>query len=242
MIIEGDGWRLSPGAARAMGARYKSFLDYIKDPELKKRSRLTTILAARAFRNRTRTITRRCQSPTTHIVKGHIAHIVPDGVVIADGTHVKLDVLDLGHRFRCARLYAADERHGLNSTTIHRGVEGKDLFYGARAAWLSPPVHALRAVAPGNNVPVPLGLDQESPASCGYITEARAGRADRQPRRTNSSPASARLPGTVWIAAAITGTPASSPRRSFGPFRRGAQSVFEQVPRRISVHSHRRKS
>jgi hypothetical protein len=33
------------------------------------------------------------QLPNAHIVKGQIDHIVPDGVVMADGTHVALDVL-----------------------------------------------------------------------------------------------------------------------------------------------------
>jgi cation diffusion facilitator CzcD-associated flavoprotein CzcO len=31
------------------------------------------------------------QLPNAHIVKGQIARIVPDGVVVADGTQVKLD-------------------------------------------------------------------------------------------------------------------------------------------------------
>ena len=33
------------------------------------------------------------QLPNAHIVKGQITSIVPDGVVMADGTQVKLDVL-----------------------------------------------------------------------------------------------------------------------------------------------------
>ena len=33
------------------------------------------------------------QLPNAHIVKGKIDRIVPDGVVMADGTHVKLHVL-----------------------------------------------------------------------------------------------------------------------------------------------------
>jgi len=37
MIIEGDAWRLKPGPQReAMEREYTSFLDYIRDPELKK--------------------------------------------------------------------------------------------------------------------------------------------------------------------------------------------------------------
>jgi hypothetical protein len=41
-------------------------------------------------------------------------------------------------------------------------VEGEDLFlWRHRATGLSQPVHALGPFAPVNNVPVPLGLDQE---------------------------------------------------------------------------------
>jgi hypothetical protein len=39
VINEGDAWRLYPGAQReAMESEYRSYLDYIKDPELKKKS------------------------------------------------------------------------------------------------------------------------------------------------------------------------------------------------------------
>jgi cation diffusion facilitator CzcD-associated flavoprotein CzcO len=65
MINEGDAWRLYPGAQRqAMETEYRSYLDYIKDPELKKKLAPDYNLGCTRIRNQTRTITRRCSSPT----------------------------------------------------------------------------------------------------------------------------------------------------------------------------------
>jgi cation diffusion facilitator CzcD-associated flavoprotein CzcO len=64
-INEGDRWRLYPGPQRdAMEREYASFLDYIKDPELRQKLTPDYNLGCTRIPNPTRIITRRCSSPT----------------------------------------------------------------------------------------------------------------------------------------------------------------------------------
>jgi cation diffusion facilitator CzcD-associated flavoprotein CzcO len=94
MINEGDAWRLYPGAQReAMENEYRSYLDYIKDPELNKKLTPDYNLGCTRIPKSDKNYYEAVQLPNAHIVKGQIARIVPDGVVMADRTHVELDVL-----------------------------------------------------------------------------------------------------------------------------------------------------
>jgi hypothetical protein len=76
-----------------MEREYKSYLDSIKDPELKRKLTPDYNLGCIRIPKSDKNYYDAVQLPNAHIVKGEIARIVPDGVVIADGTHVALDLL-----------------------------------------------------------------------------------------------------------------------------------------------------
>ena len=148
MINEGDAWRLYPGPQReAMEREYRSYLDYIKDPDLKQKLTPDYNLGCTRIPKSDRNYYEAVQLPNAHIVKGHIDHIEPEGIVMADGTHVPLDVLV--YRLRPARLYAADEFDWAQRRDDRRGMERENLFvWRDRAARLPQFVHALRSVQP----------------------------------------------------------------------------------------------
>ena len=99
------------------------------------------------------------QLPNAHIVKGKIDRIVPDGVVMADGTHVKLDVLVYATGFDAHAYMRPMNVMGLNGTTIDEAWKEKIYSYGGIALPGFPMLYG--PFSPVNNVPVPLGLDQE---------------------------------------------------------------------------------
>jgi cation diffusion facilitator CzcD-associated flavoprotein CzcO len=191
MINEGDSWRLKPGRQREATEReYKSYLDYVKDPELKKMLTPDYNLGCTRIPKSDKNYYEAVQLPNAHIVKGQITSVVPDGVVMADGTHVKLDVLVYATGFDAHAYMRPMKVTGLNGTTIDEAW--KEKIY-------SSPRHA--PAAPRSHRP--------------------------SPRPRNSSPGSALpSPGPSGSAAARTGTPASSPRRSCGPFRRASTRRF----------------
>src|ERR1700723_2236451 len=119
MINEGDRWRLQPGAQRdAMEREYASFLDYIKDPELRKKLTPDYNLGCTRIPKSDKNYYEAVQLPNAHILKGQIAHIVPDGVVMADGNQVKLDVLVYATGFDAHAYMRPMNVTGLNGTTI----------------------------------------------------------------------------------------------------------------------------
>jgi hypothetical protein len=208
-----------------MEQEFSSYLDYIKDPELKKKLTPDYNLGCTRIPKSDKNYYEAVQLPNAHIVKGQITSIVPDGVVMADGTQVKLDVLVYATGFDAHAYMRPMNVTGLNGTTIHEAWKEKIYSYGGIALPGFPNLFMLYGpFAPVNNVPVPLGLDQEIAASCGLL--ARPAPAPPQwhplpPRRTDSSLASAApFPEQSGSAAARIGTPASSPRRSCGPSRR----------------------
>src|SRR5229473_5624690 len=118
-INEFDRWRLEPGAQRqAMEREYQSFLDCIKDPELKKKLTPDYNLGCTRIPKSDKNYYEAVQQPNAHIVKGEIARIVPDGVVIMDGTQVGLDVLVYATGFDAHAYLRPMAVTGLNGTTI----------------------------------------------------------------------------------------------------------------------------
>src|SRR5437879_8557064 len=94
MINDGDSWRLYPGPQReAMEREYRSYLDYIKDPELRQKLTPDYNLGCTRIPKSDRNYYEAVQLPNAHIVKGQIDRIEPDGIVMRDGTRVALDVL-----------------------------------------------------------------------------------------------------------------------------------------------------
>jgi hypothetical protein len=89
--------------------------------------------------------------------------------------------------------------------------------------------------APVNNVPVPLGLDQEIAYIMRLIAEARARRAAVSPTVTATRKFLARLdtafPGTVWVGGCKNWYTSQQPTPVLWPFRQSEhKAFFEQVP------------
>jgi cation diffusion facilitator CzcD-associated flavoprotein CzcO len=73
------------------------------------------------------------QLPNAHIVKGEIARILPDGVVMADGIHVKLDVLVYATGFDAHAYMRPMKVAGLNGATIDEAWKDTIYSYGGIA-------------------------------------------------------------------------------------------------------------
>jgi len=246
-INEGDRWRLEPGPQReAMEREFRSYLDCIKDSELKKKLTPDYNLGCTRIPKSDKNYYEAVQLPNAHIVKGQIARIVPDGVVMADGTHVDLDVLVYATGFDAHAYMRPMTVTGLNGTTIDEAWREKIYSYGGIALPGFPNLFMLYGpFAPVNNVPVPLGLDQEIACIMRLIAEARArrasGRADRRRDREIPRPArrrvsryrlGRRLQELVYRRSGHAGPVAAAAERAQGILRRGAGGRF-------SVHSHR---
>jgi cation diffusion facilitator CzcD-associated flavoprotein CzcO len=112
-----------------MEREYGSYLDYIKDPELKNKLTPDYNLGCTRIPKSDKNYYEAVQLPNAHVVKGEIARIEPDGVVMADGTRVKLDVLVYATGFDAHAYMRPMNVTGLNGTTIdeacvlpHRGM------------------------------------------------------------------------------------------------------------------------
>ena len=128
MINDGDSWRLYPGPQReAMEREYRSYLDYVKDPELRQKLTPEYNLGCTRIPKSDRNYYQAVQLPNAHIVKGHVERIEPDGIVMADGTRVAA---------RRARLATGFDPHaymrpmnvtGLNGVTIDEAWKGRSI-------------------------------------------------------------------------------------------------------------------
>jgi cation diffusion facilitator CzcD-associated flavoprotein CzcO len=205
LINESDRWRLEPGPLRdAMEREYRSFLDTIKDPELKKKLTPDYNLGCTRIPKSDRNYYEAVQLPNAHIVKGNIDRIEPDGAVMADGSHIALDVLVYATGFDPHAYMRPMNVTGLNGVTINEAWQEKIYSYGGIALPGFPNLFMLYGpFSPVNNVPVPLGLEQEIGCIMRLITEARARRAAVAPTVAATETFLARLgaafPGTVWV-------------------------------------------
>ncbi|HEY1301178.1 MAG TPA: NAD(P)/FAD-dependent oxidoreductase, partial [Stellaceae bacterium] len=205
LINESDRWRLEPGAQRAaMEQEYRSYLDGIKDPELKQKLTPDYNLGCTRIPKSDRNYYAAVQLPNAHIVKGEIARIVANGVVMADGSEVPLDVLVYATGFDPHAYMRPMRVTGLGGVTIDQVWKDRIYSYGGIALPGFPNLFMLYGpFAPVNNVPVPLGLDQEIGCIMRLIGEARARRAAVAPTAAATEKFLARLdtafPGTVWV-------------------------------------------
>jgi len=204
-INQSDRWRLEPGPQReAMEREFVSYLDCIREPELKRKLTPDYNLGCTRIPKSDRNYYEAVQLPNAHIVKGEIARIVPDGVVMTDGTQVGLDVLVYATGFDAHGYMRPMTVTGLNGTTIAEAWKDKIYSYGGIALPGFPNLFMLYGpFAPVNNVPVPLGLDQEIACIMRLIAEARTRRAAVAPTVAATEKFLARLgaafPGTVWV-------------------------------------------
>ena len=237
LINETDQWRLKPGELRdAMEREYRSFLDYIKDPELKEKLTPDYNLGCTRVPKSDRNYYEAVQLPNAHIVKGHIDRIEPDGVVMADGTRVALDVLVYATGFDPHAYMRPMNVTGLNGTTIDEAWKEKIYSYGGIALPGFPNLFTLYGpFGPVNNVPVPLGLEQEIGCIMRLIAEARARGAAAAPTVAATEKFLARLgaafPGTVWVGGCKNWYTSDQPTPVLWPLpQQEHKAFFEQVP------------
>ncbi len=123
---------------------------------------------------------------------------------MADGTRVELDVLVYATGFDAHAYMRPMNVAGLNGTTIDEAWKEKIYSYGGIALPGFPNLFMLYGpFGPVNNVPVPLGLEQEIGFIMRLIAEARARSAAAAPTVAATEKFLARLgaafPGTVWV-------------------------------------------
>ena len=205
LINESDRWRLVPGPQReAMEREFRSYLDIVEDPELKKKLTPDYNLGCTRIPKSDKNYYAAVQLPNVRIVKGEIARIVPEGLVMADGSREELDVVVYATGFDAHAYMRPMRVTGLNGVTIEEAWREQVYSYGGIALPGFPNLFMLYGpFGPVNNVPVPLGLDQEIACIMRLVTEARARRAAVAPTVAATEKFLARLgaafPGTVWV-------------------------------------------
>ena len=237
LINETDRWRLEPGPLREqMEREYRSYLDYIKDPELRRKLTPDYNLGCTRIPKSDRNYYEAVQLPNAHIVKGHIDDIEPDAVVMADGTRVELDVLVYATGFDPHAYMRPMNVTGLNGVTIDDAWQEKVYSYGGIALPGFPNLFMLYGpFSPVNNVPVPLGLEQEIGLIMRLIGEARSRRAVVTPTVAATERFVARLgaafPGTVWVGGCQNWYTSRQPTPVLWPLPQSEhKAFFEQVP------------
>ena len=219
-----------------MEREFESYLDCIKDPELKKKLTPDYNLGCTRIPKSDKNYYEAVQLPNARIVKGEIARIVPDGVVMSDGTQVPLDVLVYATGFDAHAYMRPMKVVGLNGATIDEAWKDKIYSYGGIAVPGFPNLFMLYGpFAPVNNVSVPLGLDQEIACIMRLIAEARARRAAVSPTVDATGKFLTRLgaafPGTVWVGGCKNWYTSRQPTPVLWPFRQSEhKTFFEQIP------------
>ena len=205
MISVMDRWRLQPGPQReAMQREYARYLDVIADPALKKKLTPEFHLGCTRIPKSDQNYYQAVQLPNVHIENRGISRIVPNGVVLADGTLAELDVLVYATGFDAHAYMRPMKITGLNGTTIDEVWKERIYSYGGIALPGFPNLFMLYGpFSPVNNVPVPIGLDQEIAYIMQLIKLARDRRVAIAPTAEATQKFLARLdaafPGTVWV-------------------------------------------
>ena len=204
-IIKADQWRLKPGPARqAMEKEFKSYLDIVKDPGLKKKLTPDYHLGCTRIPKSDRNYYEAVQRPNVEIVRDRIARIVPEGVMLEDGTLKRLDVLVFATGFDAHAYMRPMQVTGLNGVTLDDAWREKIYSYGGIALPGFPNLFMLYGpFSPVNNVPVPTGLDQEIAQIMRLIDLARRRHVAVAPTVAATEKFLARLgaafPATVWV-------------------------------------------
>jgi cation diffusion facilitator CzcD-associated flavoprotein CzcO len=144
------------------------------------------------------------QLPIVTVVKGSVARIHPDGVEMADGTRHKLDVIVYATGFDTHAYMRPMKVTGLNGLPID-DVWKDDIYSFAGVGLPGFPNMFLMygPFAPLNNVPVPIGLEQEIGFILKAIEIAREKGVAVAPSEEATQKFVARMresfPGTVWV-------------------------------------------
>ena len=163
MIVAGDKWRLEPGPAReAMQKEYLGYLETIRDPELRRKLTPEFHIGCVRIPKSDRNYYEAVQRPNVYLEFGTIARIVPDGIEMKDGKKHELDVLVYATGFDAHAYMRPMQVTGTNGLSIDELWAKKIFSYGGVALPGFPNLFMLYGpFSPVNNVPVPLGLDQE---------------------------------------------------------------------------------
>jgi cation diffusion facilitator CzcD-associated flavoprotein CzcO len=204
-INEMDRWRLKPGPQReAMEQEFRGYLNVIKDPELRRKLTPDYHLGCTRIPKSDQNYYEAVQLPNVRIEKGRIARIVPTGVEMADGTFRELDVLVYATGFDAHAYMRPMKVTGLNGTTIDEVWKYKIYSYGGIALPGFPNMFMpYGPFSPVNNVPVPMGLDQQISYIMRLIDMVRRRHATVTPTAAATEKFLARLdaafPDTVWV-------------------------------------------
>jgi cation diffusion facilitator CzcD-associated flavoprotein CzcO len=205
LINQADNWRLKPGPQRqAMEREFWGYLDAIKDPELRRKLTPDYHLGCTRIPKSDQNYYEAVQQPNVHIETGRIARIVPDGVELADGTVRKLDVLVYATGFDAHAYMRPMRVAGRNGVTIDEVWKDRVYSYGGIALPDFPNMYMLYGpFSPVNNVPVPMGLDQEIAVIMRLIELSRDRGVTVEPTVAATENFLARmraaLPDTVWV-------------------------------------------
>jgi cation diffusion facilitator CzcD-associated flavoprotein CzcO len=200
-----DRWRLEPGPQRAaMEREFAGYLEAIEDPALKRKLTPQYHLGCTRIPKSDQNYYRAVQLPNVTVENRPIARIVPKGVELADGTLRELDVLVYATGFDTHAYMRPMAVTGQRGVTLGEAWQDRIYSYGGIALPGFPNLFMLYGpFSPVNNVPVPLGLDQEIGQIMRLIAMARERRVAVAPTAEAARRFVARLdaafPGTVWV-------------------------------------------
>jgi cation diffusion facilitator CzcD-associated flavoprotein CzcO len=204
-IIAGDAWRLKPGPQRdAMEREFRSYLDVIRDPELKKKLTPSYHLGCTRIPKSDQNYYEAVQRPNVTIETRKIARILPEGVALEDGARLTLDVLVYATGFDTHAYMRPMQVTGLNGVSIDEVWKDNVFSYGGVGVPGFPNLFLLYGpFAPLNNVPVPIGLEHEIGYILRLMDEAKRRGAAVAPSEAATERFRARMrdafPGTVWV-------------------------------------------
>ncbi len=163
MIVAGDKWRLEPGPARkAMEQEYRRYLEAVRDPELRRKLTPDYQIGCVRIPKSDRNYYEAVQKPNVTLEFERIARILPDGVELADGRKHQLDVLVYATGFDTHAYMRPMQVTGVNSVTLDELWAKRIFSYAGVGLPGFPNLFMLFGpFSPVNNVPVPMGLDQE---------------------------------------------------------------------------------
>jgi cation diffusion facilitator CzcD-associated flavoprotein CzcO len=204
-ICESDRWRLKPGAQRqAMEREFRSYLDAVKDPELRRKLTPDYHLGCTRIPKSDHNYYEAVQKPNVHIETRRIARIVPNGVELADGQICELDVIVYATGFDAHAYMRPMNVRGLNGLTLDQLWKERVFSYNGFALPGFPNLFLLYGpFSPVNNIPVPIALEQQIDYILRLIEAGRARGAAVAPSMAATQKFIDRLdaafPGTVWV-------------------------------------------
>lgn len=201
---EMDLWRTRPGPARDAVARELARpLEAMRDPVLRERLRPVVPVGCQRIPKSDKNYYAAMELPNARVVTDPIARIESGGVVLADGSVLDLDVLVYATGFDAHAYMRPMQLAGTGGLTLDE--LWRDGVYSYRGVALPgfPNFFMLYGpFSPVNNVPIPIGLDQETGYILRVIAAARARGAAVAPTRvatdTFVAELRAKFPDTVW--------------------------------------------